>query len=180
MNPLSIQTVEMDSRFQDNISPEPSNTTDLSQNCFKTPNINTFNSIVSFNSSLFPTPPSENEDNYHHQNSFYNPYYENIDATNNSTYHSPELVKNIYQTQLYSSPESACSVQKTQDQVPSASIQITSRFKRRSRTTFSKSQVTNLILKFVSNKKKCKFKQPKLYLSLKFWRKPFKSHSILK
>ncbi len=148
MNLLTTPTADMDTRFQDNLSPEPSDTTDLAQNCFKTPNINTFNSILSLNNGLYPTPPSDNEEHYHQQGSFYTQYYEGINSTDTSTntyQHSPELAKNLYQTSFYSSPESTGSVH-NQDQAPPASAHATSRFKRRSRTTFSKSQVTILIL----------------------------------
>ena len=47
----------MDTRYQDNLSPEPS----ALQGCFKTPDINTFNHLNSVH-ALYPTPPSDTEE----------------------------------------------------------------------------------------------------------------------
>ena len=148
--------MDLTARFQDNSSPEPSN--GMNASCFKTPDINTFSSfgsMLSQSSNLYPTPPSDSEsyaslpgaNNYMATPKFAQ-YY--MASSPESAYtSSPDFAKNPYQSaeQVYSSPESASSenglsaiVSKKHGDVSAG--QTGSRFKRRSRTTFSKSQVT--------------------------------------
>lgn len=145
-------------RFQDNSSPEPS-TGMTNPNCFQTPDINTFNGF----NYLYPTPPSDNENNsymslphaitqpdtnYMTTPKFTGQYYMN--SSPESTYtSSPEYAKNTpYQSvdQMFSSPESVSSGESNIAIVPKQHVDVSSsqtgsRFKRRSRTTFSKSQL---------------------------------------
>ena len=145
-------------RFQDNSSPEPSTGT-TNPNCFQTPDINTFNGF----NYLYPTPPSDSENNsylslphailqpdtsYMTTPKFTGQYYMN--SSPESTYtSSPEYAKNTsYQSvdQMYSSPEPTDSGESNIVIVPKQHVDVSSshtgsRFKRRSRTTFSKSQL---------------------------------------
>ncbi|CAF0913630.1 unnamed protein product [Brachionus calyciflorus] len=128
-------------RYQDNISPEPNGCVNLND-CYKTPNLQQYYNI----NQLYPTPPSDNEtsplnDNicklspdglvtpnlsYYDQNSFNNESHDGSLYRPNNT-EDKNYCKNL-------------DAQNNQQQQQ----QVASRFKRRSRTTYTKSQLDAL------------------------------------
>lgn len=108
-------------RYLDNTSPEPT-TSQIQQNCYKTPEVSQFQALTYSSNYQYPTPPSDNEDStvaYQHSK---------------QTDVSPSSYYNSQQTSSSSSNSSP-------DNSHPTNISSTSRYKRRSRTTFSKSQV---------------------------------------
>lgn len=135
-------------RYQDNSSPEPNVGLNLND-CYKTPNIQQYNPMLNF--QMYPTPPSDNDDSSltEHSNM--------IDKTKLT----PNLPSNYYNVsndfteshdgyQIYnqnntSIDEYVTSKQTTPESVVQQSLsQNQSKFKRRSRTTYSKSQLDAL------------------------------------
>jgi hypothetical protein len=139
-------------RYQNNISPEPSNLS-LTNQCYKTPiyqNVNTLihNSQLPLH-SLYPTPPSDNEDSNHlttrleldNTPKLTENYYFNNLAGNNS-YQSKHAQNDVNNKSDEVSNESSQSASPT-NQLPMNNNNNTNsnRYKRRSRTTYSKIQV---------------------------------------
>ena len=131
-------------RYQDNTSPEPTAANPV--DCYRTPNLTHFMGLPNYH--LYPTPPSENEDSttasagsspylatYQMYNSSANPKTESsYRQAISPTSYNPSLSSNK------SFEETAnCVVSPGEDKENTENA--TSRFKRRSRTTYSKHQV---------------------------------------
>jgi hypothetical protein len=138
-------------RYQNNISPEPSNLSSSSQ-CFKTPIYQNVNTLIHNGQlpmhSLYPTPPSDNEDSNH--------FTARLDLDN-----TPKLTENFYFSNLagsngYENKQPQNDITIKSDELSNESSQNNSptnqvnsnnnntssnRYKRRSRTTYTKIQV---------------------------------------
>jgi hypothetical protein len=143
----------MENRYQDNISPEPSATN--VQECYKTPNFQQFsmNSLIGFN-NLYPTPPSDNDDNSHESSGYNNAFkasnYYMTPKTTDNNYYALDSVENKYPSaQQYNSTNNLNNQsfeENSQSNVEESNKENetqpnNSRFKRRSRTTYTKNQV---------------------------------------
>lgn len=118
-------------RYLDNTSPEPTSQTSLlQQNCYKTPDFTQFHS--NYTTYQYPTPPSDNEDSNA--------------AAAVLAYHSQatEISPSYYNSQTQANKTSGSSSSDDSQQATAS----TSRYKRRSRTTFTKSQVSFFFFKF--------------------------------
>jgi hypothetical protein len=132
-------------RYQDNLSPEPASIHQQQQqqlafsNCFKTPDLNTFQSYSHYQ---YPTPPSDNEETYQLNTNKMVNFTPPAPSTTTTT---TTTVNNQNYSQINKSLEEEMPAFEQQNQ------QACSRFKRRSRTTFSKTQVNLFRFMFNSN-----------------------------
>lgn len=125
-------------RYQDNTSPEPNIGLNLND-CYKTPNVQQYSSLYPIN-QLYPTPPSDNDSSPVTDNSckissenFSTPVLSYYDQNSfNSESQDGSFYRKISQEEK--------NVQSNMETKPSS----TSRFKRRSRTTYTKTQLDAL------------------------------------
>jgi hypothetical protein len=147
-------------RYHDNISPEPTNNDVINYNeCYKTPNLQNFNfnSIFPTFNSTYPTPPSENDENsplmtipgyaQYRNDSYMTPKFENYYGITNKSNDQSAYAYNINQSfDENISNNSPCNNEekKNSDEKSVQSASVTSKYKRRSRTTYTKHQLDTL------------------------------------
>ena len=147
----------MENRYHDNTSPEP--TTVNVQECYKTPTFQQFstNSVIGFN-HFDPTPPSDSDESIHNNSGYESlaprqaDYYTTPKITDNS-YYGFNQAENSYRnlavqpsSVIYNTNKSECNrsfeePDETNKENESAQQVTNNRFKRRSRTTYTKNQV---------------------------------------
>lgn len=120
-------------RYQDNISPEPNIGLNLNE-CYKTPNLQQFPNMYSIG-QLYPTPPSDSDSSIALENNC------KMSGDNFSTptlsYYDQKNFKNEHQDgSAYRNLQ-----KEDKNNQPTVESKPSSRFKRRSRTTYTKTQL---------------------------------------
>ena len=133
-------------RFNDNVSPDPSSMIAMGQ-CYKTPELTSHYSMhasdVNF-AALFPTPPSDNDES---NSSYLNETFNKPDhsgftpiTSNHHRHHYSQQMNESGGLDDEARPSKATGTQMAKSETALAN---SSRYRRRSRTTYSKSQVSN-------------------------------------
>lgn len=123
-------------RYQDNISPEPNIGLNLNE-CYKTPNLQQYSSVYSIN-QLYPTPPSDSDSS---------PATEQSSKISTDNFSTPIL--GYYDQNSFNNESQDGSLYRKihheeKNAQPNVDLKSTSRFKRRSRTTYTKTQLDAL------------------------------------
>ena len=155
IDPASYQDTE---RYQNNISPEPTNISLINNQCYKTPIYQNVNTLIHNDQlpmhSLYPTPPSDNEESNHLTARLdldntpkltENYYYSNL-PSNNTSYEIKQSQNDIANKPDEISNDSSQNTHQTNQSNVNINNANSNRYKRRSRTTYSKTQVTYLFL----------------------------------
>ena len=116
-------------RYHDNVSPDP-NSMIHPNNCYKTPDYHLHSGLSLHQNALYPTPPSDNDDTS--SNSSYI-LSTDLRKSQNDFMSTPTILSNQYSSNIANGEE----VQQVTNPVNTNS----SRYRRRSRTTYSKSQL---------------------------------------